>query len=79
MQTNDHKPRRDFIKILSVSLAAMSAIPFMKFKKSGHQPEQPHRSLSRAEANEIISKGDFPVLKSLAPEPAPSGKMNITD
>ena len=78
METNEHKPRRDFLKVISVSLAVMSAFPFVKFDKAHKHPEQHFNTLSKSEADEIIRKEKFPVPKPVTPAPPPSGKRNIT-
>lgn len=76
MQKADHNSRRDFLKLIPLSMVSISAFLFLKFRKSNKYSEEKYITLSKSEADSIIKNEKFQVSTRINPAPAPVANKN---
>lgn len=79
MQKTGKSPRRDFLKLIPLSIVSVGIFSFFKFNRTGKYSEANYKTLSGAEANEIIRNEKFSVSTRINPAPAPDGPKNIKE
>ena len=74
MRKPDQDQRRAFLRKIPFAIASIGVFSFFKFQKSKHYPEIKIKTISKAEADEIIKDHQFTDSRQLNPAPAPASR-----
>ena len=77
MQKTGHNQRRNFLKLIPLAVVSIGAFSIFRSKRSDKYSEKKYKTLSKAEADQIIRNEKFSVSTRMEPAPAPVANKTI--